>query len=68
MATTAAIRQELDSGSLIGILPDWNMGSVDMPAVFTGGPCRQAIYTRLRLSPGGPAGHLKALSPLPPRG
>jgi DNA-binding transcriptional LysR family regulator len=37
MATAAAIRRELENGSLVQVLPDWDMGSVDLQAVFTQG-------------------------------
>lgn len=37
MAMAGAIRRELESGALVAVLPDWDMGSVDMHAVFTGG-------------------------------
>jgi DNA-binding transcriptional LysR family regulator len=42
MATAAAIRRELDNGSLVQVLRDWDMGSVDMHAVFTGGRAAKA--------------------------
>ncbi len=37
LATAGPIRRELSNGSLIQVLPDWDMGSADMHAVFTGG-------------------------------
>lgn len=37
MAVTAAIRRELENGSLVQVLPDWDLGSVDLQAVFTQG-------------------------------
>jgi hypothetical protein len=37
MATAAAIRRELDNGSLVLVLAEWDMGLVDMHAVFNGG-------------------------------
>jgi hypothetical protein len=37
MATVATIRRELDNGSLVQVLAEWDMGSVDMHAVFNGG-------------------------------
>ena len=37
LATVGAVRQEISNGSLVQVLPDWDMGSVDMHAVFTAG-------------------------------
>jgi DNA-binding transcriptional LysR family regulator len=37
MTTLAASRREFDNGSLVRVLPDWDVGSVDLQAVFTGG-------------------------------
>jgi DNA-binding transcriptional LysR family regulator len=37
MVTAAAIRRELANGSLVPVLPDWDLGSVDLQAVFTQG-------------------------------
>jgi DNA-binding transcriptional LysR family regulator len=37
MATAAAIRRELVNGSLVPVLPDWDLGSVDLQAMFTQG-------------------------------
>jgi DNA-binding transcriptional LysR family regulator len=34
MATTSAIRREMENGSLVQVLPDWDIGSVDLQAVF----------------------------------
>jgi DNA-binding transcriptional LysR family regulator len=52
MAATGAIRPELEKGSLVRVLPDWDMGSVDMHAVFTAGraakPSARALITYLQ--------------------
>jgi DNA-binding transcriptional LysR family regulator len=37
LTTLPAIRRELESGALVRVLPDWDMGSVDVHAVFTNG-------------------------------
>lgn len=37
MASDAAIRRDLDDGSLVQVLADWDMGLVDLHAVFTAG-------------------------------
>ena len=37
LTSTGASRREFDNGSLVRVLPDWDMGSVDMHAVFTAG-------------------------------
>ncbi|HUC19427.1 MAG TPA: LysR family transcriptional regulator [Acetobacteraceae bacterium] len=51
MATAGAIRRELADGSLVQVLPDWDMGSVDMHALFTAGraakPSARAIAAYL---------------------
>jgi DNA-binding transcriptional LysR family regulator len=35
LTTEPAIRREFESGALVQVLPEWNMGSVDIHAVFT---------------------------------
>jgi DNA-binding transcriptional LysR family regulator len=37
LASAAAIRRDLDNGSLVQVLADWDMGLVDLHAVFTAG-------------------------------
>lgn len=37
LATLPAIRRELESGALVHILPEWDLGCVDIHAVFTNG-------------------------------
>ena len=37
MATRGSIRQELEDGSLVQVLRDWDLGSVDLHAMFAGG-------------------------------
>jgi DNA-binding transcriptional LysR family regulator len=37
LTSTGASRRELDSGSLVRILPDWDLGAVELHAIYTGG-------------------------------
>ncbi len=37
MLAAGAVRREIDNGSLIPVLPDWDLGSVDLQALFTSG-------------------------------
>ncbi|HEY1926214.1 MAG TPA: LysR family transcriptional regulator [Caulobacteraceae bacterium] len=37
LVMAGAVRRELQTGSLVQILPDWDLGSVDMHALFAGG-------------------------------
>ena len=37
MTSTGASRRELESGALVRVLADWDLGGVDLHAVFTGG-------------------------------
>jgi DNA-binding transcriptional LysR family regulator len=52
MATTGYIRPELENGSLVQVLPDWDMGSSDMHVVFTAGwvakPSARALIAYLQ--------------------
>jgi DNA-binding transcriptional LysR family regulator len=51
LTTLGASRRELDSGALVRVLADWDMGSVDLHAVFTAGraakPSARAMATYL---------------------
>lgn len=37
LTTAPAIRRELESGALVRVLPDWDMGAVDVHAIFPNG-------------------------------
>lgn len=54
MTSTGASRRELDSGVLVRVLEDWDLGSVDLHAVFTGGratkPSARALVAYLSQS------------------
>jgi DNA-binding transcriptional LysR family regulator len=51
MTTLSAFRREFASGALVHVLPDWDLGSVDVHAVFTSGraakPSARAIVAYL---------------------
>ncbi len=51
LTTLPAIRRELESGALVQVLPEWDMGTVDVNAVFTNGraakPAARAIVDYL---------------------
>jgi DNA-binding transcriptional LysR family regulator len=51
MSVTGALRNELTSGTLVRVLEDWDLGSVDVHAVFTGGraakPSARALIAHL---------------------
>lgn len=52
MASTGACRQELERGQLVRVLADWDLGSVDLHAVFMAGragkPSARALVAYLR--------------------
>ena len=37
LTSLGASRREFESGSLVQVLKDWDIGSVDLHAIFTGG-------------------------------
>ncbi len=37
LTSPAGSRRELDTGALVHVLPDWDLGTLDLHAVFTGG-------------------------------
>ncbi len=37
LTTVPAFRREFASGTLVQVLPDWDLGAVDVHAVFTSG-------------------------------
>jgi DNA-binding transcriptional LysR family regulator len=51
LTTVSAFRREFASGTLVHVLPDWDLGSVDVHAVFTNGrsakPSARAIVAYL---------------------
>lgn len=51
VTTLSAFRRELASGALVHVLPEWDLGSVDVHAVFTSGraakPSARAIVAYL---------------------
>ncbi len=51
MASLGACRRELETGQLVRVLPDWDLGSVDMHAIFPAGraakPSARALIAHL---------------------
>jgi DNA-binding transcriptional LysR family regulator len=51
LTTVSAFRREFESGALVQVLPEWDLGSVDVHAVFTSGraakPSARAIVAYL---------------------
>ncbi len=51
LTTLPAFRREFESGALVQVLPEWDLGSVDVHAVFTSGraakPSARAIVAYL---------------------